>query len=62
MEQPIILIGAGHNSLVTAAYLARAGYPVRVLERRPTIGGAVHTQALWPGYQVDTCSSFHVLI
>ncbi|MDQ2786968.1 MAG: NAD(P)/FAD-dependent oxidoreductase [Chloroflexota bacterium] len=62
MEQPIILIGAGHNSLVTAAYLARAGYPVRVLERRPTVGGAVHTQELWPGYQVDTCSSFHVLI
>lgn len=62
MEQPIILIGAGHNSLVTAAYLARAGYPVRVLERRPTIGGAVHTQELWPGYHVDTCSSFHVLI
>lgn len=62
MEQPIIVIGAGHNSLVTAAYLARAGYPVRVLERRPTVGGAVHTQELWPGYQVDTCSSFHVLI
>jgi len=62
MEQPIVLIGAGHNSLVTAAYLARAGYPVRVLERRPTVGGAVHTQELWPGYQVDTCSSFHVLI
>ncbi len=62
MEQPITVIGAGHNSLVTAAYLARAGFPVRVLERRPTIGGAVHTEALWPGYQVDTCSSFHVLI
>ncbi|MDQ6604833.1 MAG: NAD(P)/FAD-dependent oxidoreductase [Chloroflexota bacterium] len=62
MEQPILIIGAGHNSLVTAAYLARAGYPVRVLERRPTVGGAVHTEELWPGYRVDTCSSFHVLI
>lgn len=62
MEQPIVCIGAGHNSLVTAAYLAHAGYPVRVLERSPTIGGAVHTQELWPGYHVDTCSSFHVLI
>ncbi len=62
MKEPIILIGAGHNSLVTAAYLARAGYPIRVLERGPAIGGAVHTQELWPGYQVDTCSSFHVLI
>jgi phytoene dehydrogenase-like protein len=62
VEEPIILIGAGHNSLVTAAYLARAGYAVRVLERTRAIGGAVHTQELWPGYQVDTCSSFHVLI
>ncbi len=62
VEQPILIIGAGHNSLVTAAYLARAGYPVRVLERRPTVGGAVHTEELWPGYRVDTCSSFHVLI
>lgn len=62
MTHPIIVIGAGHNSLVSAAYLARAGYAVRVLERRPVIGGAVHTQALWPGYRVDTCSSFHVLI
>ena len=62
MKEPIVLIGAGHNSLVTAAYLARAGYPVRVLERCPTVGGAVHTQELWPGYRVDTCSSFHVLI
>ncbi len=35
---------------------------VRVLERRPFVGGAVLTRELWPGYQVDTCSSFHVLI
>lgn len=62
MEPPIIVVGAGHNALVTAAYLARAGHRVRVLERRPVIGGAVNTEALWPGYRVDTCSSFHVLI
>ncbi len=62
MNEQILVIGAGHNSLVTAAYLARAGYSVRVLERRSVIGGAVNTQELWPGYQVDTCSSFHVLI
>jgi len=61
-KKPIIVIGAGHNALVTAAYLARAGHAVRVLERRPFIGGAVLTRELWPGYQVDTCSSFHVLI
>jgi phytoene dehydrogenase-like protein len=62
VDHPIIIVGAGHNSLVTAAYLARAGHTVRVLERRPVIGGAVNTEALWPGYRVDTCSSFHVLI
>ncbi len=62
MPKPVIVIGAGHNALVTAAYLARAGHPVRVFERRPVIGGAVNTQELWPGYRVDTCSSFHVLI
>lgn len=61
-EKPIVVIGAGHNALVTAAYLARAGHRVRVLERRSVVGGAVHTEELWPGYQVDTCSSFHVLI
>lgn len=62
MNPPIAIIGAGHNALVTAAYLARAGHAVRVYERGPTVGGAVHTAEFWPGYHVDTCSSFHVLI
>lgn len=49
-----IIIGAGQNGLTAAAYLAKAGRRVLVLERRPTIGGAAATEALWPGFRVDT--------
>ena len=45
-----IIIGAGHNGLVTAAYLARAGYKVLVLERRDILGGCCITEELWPGF------------
>ena len=51
-----IIIGAGHNGLVTAAYLARAGRKVLVLERRPLVGGCVVTEELWPGFKVSTAS------
>jgi phytoene dehydrogenase-like protein len=51
-----IIIGAGHNGLVTAAYLARAGRKVLVLERRDVIGGCVVTEELWPGFKVSTAS------
>ena len=46
----ILIIGAGHNGLVTAAYLARAGMSVRVLERREVLGGACVTEEIFPGY------------
>ena len=49
-----IIIGAGHNGLVTAAYLARAGRQVLVLERRDMVGGCAVTEELWPGYRVST--------
>src|SRR5262245_15230949 len=51
-----IIIGAGHNGLVTAAYLARAGRKVLVLERREQVGGCVVTEELWPGFKVSTAS------
>ena len=51
-----IIIGAGHNGLVTAAYLARAGMSVCVLERRALIGGAAVTEELFPNCKVSTLS------
>ena len=51
-----IIIGGGHNGLVTAAYLARAGKKVLVLERRHVLGGACTTEEIWPGYKVSTAA------
>jgi phytoene dehydrogenase-like protein len=48
-----IIVGGGHNGLTCAAYLARAGLSVTVLERRPVLGGACVTEELWPGYRVS---------
>ena len=49
-----VVIGAGHNGLVTAAYLARAGQRVLVLEQRGVVGGAAATEEIFPGFRVDT--------
>src|SRR5216684_5124685 len=46
-----IIIGAGHNGLVTACYLGRAGKKVLVLERRPVVGGACVTEEVFPGFK-----------
>ncbi len=51
-----IVVGAGHNGLVTANYLARAGMQVLVLERRDFVGGACITEELFPGFRVSSCS------
>ncbi len=51
-----IIIGGGHNGLVTAAYLARAGKKVLVLERRHVLGGAAVTEEIFPGFKFSVCS------
>jgi phytoene dehydrogenase-like protein len=56
MRHDCIVIGGGHNGLVCAAYLAKAGKSVLVLERRSMVGGACVTEELWPGYHVSTAA------
>jgi phytoene dehydrogenase-like protein len=48
-----VVVGAGHNGLVAAAYLARAGLSVEVFERRELVGGACVTEELWPGVRAS---------
>src|SRR6202035_2724273 len=51
-----IIIGAGHNGLVTACYLARANWKVLVLERRHLVGGACVTEETFEGFKVSTAA------
>jgi phytoene dehydrogenase-like protein len=52
----VVIVGGGHNGLVTAAYLARAGRKVLVLERREMVGGCSVTEELWPGFRVSSAA------
>ena len=51
-----VVIGGGHNGLTSAAYLARAGKKVLVLERRHLVGGAAVTEEIYPGFKFSVCS------
>ena len=51
-----IVIGGGHNGLTCAAYLAKAGRSVLVLERRHVLGGAAVSEEIFPGYTFSACS------
>jgi len=56
MKYDAIVIGGGHNGLTAAAYLARAGRKVLVLERRHLVGGAAVTEEVFPGFKFSVCS------
>jgi phytoene dehydrogenase-like protein len=58
----VVVVGAGHNALVAACYLARAGLDVEVVERREVVGGAVSTVERFPGYHMDVGSSAHIMV
>jgi phytoene dehydrogenase-like protein len=63
MTADVIVAGGGHNSLVCAAYLAKAGLECVVLEARDEAGGgAITEELLLPGFRFDTCSTGHTLI
>jgi phytoene dehydrogenase-like protein len=57
-----IIIGGGHNGLTTAAYLAKAGRKVLVLERRDILGGCCITEETWPGFKVSTAAYVNSLL
>ena len=50
-EFDVVVIGAGHNGLTCAAYLGMAGLRVKVLEKRPVVGGAAVTEEFHPGFR-----------
>ena len=58
----VVIVGAGHNALVAACYLARDGLDVEVVERDTVVGGACSTVERFPGYQVDRGSSAHIMV
>lgn len=56
------MIGGGHNGLVAAAYLAKGGHKVAVLERRHVLGGAAVTEEIVPGFKFSRCSYLQSLL
>jgi len=62
VDTDVVVVGSGHNGLVCAAYLAKWGYRVTVVERRATIGGAVCTEEMFGGYRMDVGGSLHFMV
>ena len=56
MDLDVAIVGAGHNGLAAATYLARAGLSVHLFECRAVVGGASVTEELWPGFHFSTCA------
>src|SRR5271155_1887108 len=54
--QKVVLIGGGHNALITAFYLAKGGFKPVVLERRDVVGGGAVTEEFYPGFRASTLS------
>ena len=61
-DADFVFAGAGHNALICAGYLAKAGYRVHLVERRHKVGGAVVTEEIVPGFKFDLGGSAHILI
>lgn len=57
-----VVIGGGHNGLISAAYLAKFGLSVVVLEKRHIIGGAAVTEEIVPGFRFSRCSYLQSLL
>ena len=53
-KHDVVIIGGGHNGLITAFYLAKAGFKPLVLERRAQVGGAAITEEFHPGFKCST--------
>ena len=63
MMTDFVIAGAGHNSLITACYLTKAGFSCTIIDARHIPGGGCATEeVLGQGYKIDTCSTGHTLI
>ncbi len=62
MDADVVFVGTGHNAMVSAAYLAKWGHKVLMLERREDVGGAVCTRDMFGGFKMDVGGSLHFMI